>query len=195
MMSTLPMTTTAGSGYHASARSGRRSKAWPLILLAGFLLSAAIVPLGEHFAATQRALGAERSAGSASARALAATNQQGSTVFSVDPARNATLLNGAPFQVVGLRTSNALISDAATQQLIDNMGVFAGYGINTFSLFFQGSRFGDIKGYNEDATLNSTYAARMARIIEAADVRGMVILVGGLYYGTSTAKWPSWGRT
>jgi hypothetical protein len=88
--------------------------------------------------------------------------------------------------------SNALISHEKSQELIDNMDLFASYGINSFSVFFQGSRFGDIKGYNEDGTLNTAYADRMGRIIEGADARGMVILVGCLYHGNSRGKWDNW---
>lgn len=117
----------------------------------------------------------------------------GGNVFSA--ADGETLLNGQPFRVAGLRTSNALMSDEATQQLIDNMDTFAGYGVNTFSVFLQGSRFGDVRGYLEDATLDPTYAGRLARIIEAADARGMVVLVGCLYYGTSDNKWASWTQS
>jgi hypothetical protein len=60
------------------------------------------------------------------------------------------------------------------------------------SVYFQGSRFGDVKGYREDATLDPVYAKRMAKIIEAADKRGMIILVGCLYWGNSKGKWESW---
>ena len=76
--------------------------------------------------------------------------------------------------------------------MIDNLDTFAGYGVNTVSVYFMGSRFGDVKGYNEDATLNPVYAGRMGRIIEAADRRGMVVLVGCLYWSTSKAKWDGW---
>ena len=103
-----------------------------------------------------------------------------------------TYLNGQEFLVKGLRCSNALISDQETRDLIDNLDTFAGYGVNTVSVYFMGSRFGDVKGYNEDATLNPVYAARMGRIIEAADQRGMVVLVGCLYWSTSQAKWDRW---
>lgn len=92
-----------------------------------------------------------------------------------------------PFQVLGLRCSNALISDEKTEELINNLDVFKAYGINSVSVFFMGSRFGDIKGYNPDASLNAAYQARMGRIIEAADARGMVVLVGCFYWGTSSA--------
>ena len=103
-----------------------------------------------------------------------------------------TCLNGREFLVKGLRCSNALISDGTTQDLIDNLDTFARYGVNTVSVYFMGSRFGDVKGYNEDASLSPIHAERMARIIEAADKRGMVVLVGCLYWSTSKAKWDNW---
>ena len=113
-------------------------------------------------------------------------------MFSVNAAKTGTELDGEKFQVLGLRMSNALISDQKTQQLIDHMDEFASYGVNTVSVFFQGSRFGDVKGYRRDASLRPACALRMGRIIEAADRRGMVVLVGCLYYGDSKAKWEDW---
>ena len=98
------------------------------------------------------------------------------------------LLNGTAFKVIGLRLSNALISDEATDQLIKNLDSFKGYGVNTFSVFIMGSRFGDIKGFKPDASLDPVYSARLAKIIEAADDRGMVVLVGCLYWSTSKAN-------
>ena len=103
-----------------------------------------------------------------------------------------TFLNDRALLVKGLRCSNALISDRTTQELIDQLDTFAGYGVNTVSVYFMGSRFGDVKGYNEDGSLNPVYARRMARIIEAADSRGMIVLVGCLYWSNSRAKWESW---
>jgi len=55
-----------------------------------------------------------------------------------------------------------------------------------------GSRFGDVKGYNEDASLNPEYLERMAKIIKACDERKMIVLVGCLYWGNSRGKWDSW---
>lgn len=103
-----------------------------------------------------------------------------------------TYLNGQYILVKGLRCSNALVSDRSAAELISNLDTFASYGINTVSVFFMGSRFGDVKGYNEDGSLNPVYAARMGRIIEAADDRGMIVLVGCLYWGNSKAKWENW---
>ncbi|MFH1715908.1 MAG: hypothetical protein ABIF19_01035 [Planctomycetota bacterium] len=105
---------------------------------------------------------------------------------------NKTYLNAQNILVKGLRCSNALISDRTAAELIANLDTFASYGVNTVSVFFMGSRFGDVKGYNEDGSLNPVYAERMGRIIEAADKRGIIILVGCLYWGNSKGKWESW---
>lgn len=103
-----------------------------------------------------------------------------------------TFLNSQEFQCIGLRCSNALISDKTTENLIQHFDIYKSYGINTVSVFFQGSRFGDVKGYNADGTLNPEYAKRMSKIIEACDDRKMVVLVGCLYWGTSKGKWEHW---
>jgi hypothetical protein len=110
----------------------------------------------------------------------------GSHVFSVKGKK--VYLDENEFKVIGLRCSNALVSDAETKELIDNLDVFKFYGVNTVSVFFMGSRFGDVKGYCPDASLDPVYTARMAGIIEEADRRGMVILVGCLYWSNSRAK-------
>ena len=107
-------------------------------------------------------------------------------VFSVKGKK--VYLNGNEFKVIGLRCSNALVSDADAAELIDSLDVFKSYGVNTVSVFFMGSRFGDVKGYRPDASLDPVYSARMARIIEEADRRGMVVLVGCLYWSNSRAK-------
>ena len=111
-------------------------------------------------------------------------------VFSVKGAT--TLLNDIEVQVIGLRCSNSLMSDEITNDLINHLDEYNSYGINTISIFLMGSRFGDIKGYNEDASLNHTILARMAKVIEACDERNMMVLVGCLYWGNSKSKWESW---
>jgi hypothetical protein len=97
-------------------------------------------------------------------------------------------LNGQEFKIIGLRCSNALVSDRTTQKLIDHLDTYKSYGVNMVGVYFMGSRYGDVKGYLPDASLNPVYANRMGRIIEAADERGMVVLVGCLYWSTSRAK-------
>ncbi len=103
-----------------------------------------------------------------------------------------TYLNNKKFLTIGLRCSNALISDETTSDPIKYLDSYKSYGVNTISVFFMGSRFGDVKGYNQDASLNPIYTKRMAKIIEACDNREMVVLVGCLYWGGSNGKWESW---
>jgi hypothetical protein len=118
--------------------------------------------------------------------ASVAQAKAGKTTFSVNGEQ--VLTNGRPFKILGLRCSNALLSDRTTDALIAQLPVYRDHGINTVSVFFMGSRFGDVKGYRPDATLDPTYATRMGRIIEAADDLGMVVVVGCLYWSTSRAK-------
>ncbi len=110
------------------------------------------------------------------------------TQYKVSIEDDQILLNGKEIKIIGLRCSNGLITDQDTSELIKNLKVFKTYGVNTVSVFFMGSRFGDIKGYNPDCSLNPKYTKRMARIIEAADQEGMIVLVGCLYWSTSKAK-------
>lgn len=118
--------------------------------------------------------------------AAAKPSSRGGNVLSVSGTD--ILLNGQPVKLLGLRVSNALISDAETRELLRNLGVFQKYGVNALSVFVMGSRFGDVKGFRPDASLDPVYAARLGRIIEAADARGMVVLVGCLYWSDSEAK-------
>lgn len=97
-------------------------------------------------------------------------------------------LNGVPIKIQGLRTSAALISEATTHDLIQHLDVFRSYGVNAISVYVMGSRFSDVKGYRPDATLDPVYAERLGRIIEAADARHMIVLVGCLYWSTSRAS-------
>jgi hypothetical protein len=96
--------------------------------------------------------------------------------------------DGKPIKIQGLRTSAALISDATTRDLIEHLDLFRSYAVNTISVYVMGSRFTDVKGYRPDATLDPVYAARLGRIIEAADARAMIVLVGCLYWSTSRAS-------
>jgi len=104
------------------------------------------------------------------------------------------LLNGEVTKIVGLRCSNALVSDAATSGLIGALDTFRSYGVNTVSVFVMGSRFGDVKGYRPDATLDPVYRDRLRRILEATRRKRMIAIVGCLYWGTSraSADLPDW---
>ncbi|MDF1514338.1 MAG: hypothetical protein P1S60_11070 [Anaerolineae bacterium] len=101
-------------------------------------------------------------------------------------------LNNTPFLVKGLRCSNALVTNHAAEQLVRHLPVFAAYGVNTISVFLMGSRFGDVKGYLQDGTLNPFYLSRLHSILQEAHDRGMVVLVGCLYWGNSKAIYEDW---
>ncbi|MHB8897152.1 MAG: hypothetical protein ACYC6Y_00245 [Thermoguttaceae bacterium] len=98
------------------------------------------------------------------------------------------LVNGRPTRLIGLRCSNALISDATANDLIAALDVYRSYGLNTVSVFLMGSRFGDVRGYRPDGSLNPIYRDRLERVLRATDERGMVTIVGCLYWSTSRAK-------
>ena len=112
-------------------------------------------------------------------------NANAQNVFSVKG--NKTYLNDSVFQAIGFRCANALISDKSVSELISHLDEYKTYGLNTISVFFMGSRYSNINGYNLDATLNKTYQTRMEQIIEACDHRNMVVLVGILYWGIGEA--------
>jgi hypothetical protein len=105
---------------------------------------------------------------------------------------NKTFLNGNHIVLKGIRCSNGLYSDEVTNDLIKNLPVYAEHGLNSISVFFMGNRYGNVKGYRQDASLDPIYASRMERIIRAADDLGMVVCVGCLYWEDSTAKWTDW---
>jgi hypothetical protein len=105
------------------------------------------------------------------------------------------VFDDTPFLAIGLRCSNALVSDRAVDQLIRNLPVFAGYGVNTITVFLMGSRYGDVMGYRRDGTLNPVYTERLARLLAAADRYAMAVLVGCLYWGGSRAKHADWTQT
>lgn len=98
------------------------------------------------------------------------------------------LLNGQPAKIIGLRCSNALISEDTTKDLIAALDLYRSFGANTVSVFLMGSRFGDVKGYRPDGSLDPVHRDRLEKILRAADQRSMVVIVGCLYWSTSRAK-------
>jgi hypothetical protein len=103
-----------------------------------------------------------------------------------------TLINGVPFLVKGFRMSNSAVNDQATNNLIAELDTYKASGLNTISIFFQGSRYTKVVGYLPDASLDPVIAGRIGKIIEAADARGMIVLVGCFYYGGAGSTQPNW---
>ena len=98
------------------------------------------------------------------------------------------LFDDQPVKIIGLRCSNALISDSTTEDLINVLDLYHSYGVNTVSVFLMGSRFGDVKGYLPDGSLNPVYRNRFERILRATEEKGVITIVGCLYWSTSRAK-------
>jgi hypothetical protein len=98
------------------------------------------------------------------------------------------LYNEKPVKMIGLRCSNALIADKTTEDLIESLDMFKSYGLNTVAVYMMGSRFGDVKGYRPDGSMDSLYLNRLQRILEMTGKKDMMVIVGCLYWGTSEAK-------
>lgn len=126
------------------------------------------------------------------------------------------LLDGEPIKLWGFRVASAAMCDTWTQNLIDNMDIHKSYGVNAYIVFYQGSSGGYAWAFTADGkAFNSAYEPlyerlnypyhgipgdfgntagtginlRMKRIIEEADKRGMVVIVGVSYRGI-TKKYP-----
>lgn len=90
-------------------------------------------------------------------------------------------LDGEPFPMWGLRLANALEDDDHVERLITHLDEYVSYGISAFSVFLQGALTGSANAFLPDGSLDDAYMQRLARIIEAADARRMVVNVGYLY--------------
>lgn len=101
---------------------------------------------------------------------------------------NQIMYNKEPVKLIGLRCSNALISDNATNDLIASLDLYKSFGLNTISVYIMGSRFGDVKGFLPDGSLNPGYRDRLELILKSTEKKEMIMIVGCLYWGTSKAK-------
>jgi hypothetical protein len=121
------------------------------------------------------------------------------------------LVNGTPTTLFGFRVASAAMRDDWTDEVIGQLDTWRSHGVNSFIVWLQGSsggytrvftRDGDVDqdtgdvtsivgfGHDEDHAANgSTTGAqvieRTRRIVEAADARGMVAIVG-LFYRSAT---------
>jgi hypothetical protein len=117
------------------------------------------------------------------------------------------LVNGTPSTLFGFRVASAAMRDDWTDELISQLDTWRAHGVNSFIVWLQGSSGGYTRvftgdgdvdedksevtsivgfGDDEDHTANgSTTGAevieRTRRIVEAADARGMVAIVGLFY--------------
>jgi hypothetical protein len=118
------------------------------------------------------------------------------------------LVNGTPSTLFGFRVASAAMRDDWTDELIAQLDTWRDHGVNSFILWLQGSSGGyahvftrdgaavdgdasevtSIVGFDDDAdhsangsTTGTEVIERTRRIIEAADARGMVVIVGLFY--------------
>lgn len=91
-------------------------------------------------------------------------------------------INDRLVDLYGIRVASASQSDALTRALIENLDAYRAYGVNAITVFLQGSSGGFADPFSADGTtLAPDHLARIKRIVEACDRRGMVAIVGIFY--------------
>jgi hypothetical protein len=91
-------------------------------------------------------------------------------------------MNGKPFDMWGLRVASASQSDSLTDHLIAQLDDYHRYGINTIDVFFQGSSGGFSDPFLKNGkAIEKGHLTRMKTIIDACDVRGIVVIAGVFY--------------
>ena len=95
---------------------------------------------------------------------------------------NRFLLDGAPFDMWGIRVGSASQSQANTDHLLAQLDDYRAHGVNTVTVFYQGSSGGASDPFSPDGlSVNAAHHARMERILRAAAERDMVVVVGIFY--------------
>jgi hypothetical protein len=95
---------------------------------------------------------------------------------------NQFLLNGDQFDMWGIRVASASQTDSLTERLITNLDEYKKYGVNTISVYLQGSSGGFSDPFrNQGRILDEGHARRLKQIIEACQQRDMVVIVGIFY--------------
>ena len=95
------------------------------------------------------------------------------------------LLDGKPFDMWGVRMASASQSEANTADLISNLDDYKSTGINSISVFVQGSSGGYTDPFGANgASIEKAHWERMTRIIRECAKRDMVVIVGIFYQRT-----------
>lgn len=92
------------------------------------------------------------------------------------------LRDGKPVKLWGVRTASASQSADNTEHLLAQLDEYQRHGLNSVTVFYQGSSGGYSNPFSPDGRLlDPAHHARMVKIIEACDRRGMVVIVGIFY--------------
>ncbi|MFP2908552.1 hypothetical protein ACLESD_26560 [Pyxidicoccus sp. 3LFB2] len=91
-------------------------------------------------------------------------------------------LDGAPFDMWGIRVGSASQSQANTDHLLAQLDEYRAHGVNTVTVFYQGTSGGASDPFSSDGlSVDPAHQARMERILRAAAERDMVVVVGIFY--------------
>jgi hypothetical protein len=94
----------------------------------------------------------------------------------------AFLVDGRPFTMWGIRVASASQTQALTDSLIANLDAYKNNGLNTITVFYQGSSGGAVDPFTADGlSMDAGHESRMEQIVAAARAHGMVVVVGILY--------------
>ena len=97
-------------------------------------------------------------------------------------AGNQFRLDNAPFEMWGIRVASATQGDSLTEQLIANLDSYRKYGVNTISVYLQGSSGGFSDPFRDDGkALDEDHLRRLKQVVEACRERSMVAIVGIFY--------------
>lgn len=92
------------------------------------------------------------------------------------------LLDGRPFRMWGTRVASATQTDSLVEHLVAQLDDYRAHGVNTLSVYYMGSRGRNSDPFSPDGTrIDPAHERRMARLLEAAAERGMVVVVGIFY--------------
>jgi hypothetical protein len=92
------------------------------------------------------------------------------------------LLDGKPFEPWGIRVASAARDAESTRHLIAQLDDYRRHGVNSFTVFYQGSSGGYGNPFSADGTsVEPEVQARMIELIREAEARRMVVVVGIFY--------------
>jgi hypothetical protein len=94
-------------------------------------------------------------------------------------------LSEKPFDMWGVRVASASQTKEYTRSLIKNLDDYKSVGINTISVFVQGSSGGYSDPFTENGkTIDKKHLKRLKQIIKACSKKEMVVIVGIFYQRT-----------
>jgi len=92
------------------------------------------------------------------------------------------LMNGAPFEMWGIRAASGTMHQMQTDHLIAQLDDYLRYGVNAVAVYYMGCSGGYYDPFSPDGrVLDQGHADRMRQIAAACEVRDMA-LVAGIFY-------------